>query len=91
MIFEQFLNGLMLGSIYALVAVGYTLVFGVLNLLNFAHGEVFMAAGFFSFFFTLQLGLPLIISFIFGVVIGGIIGIILEISCFVMVVRIPNL
>ena len=39
---QQIINGLVLGSIYALVALGYTMVYGVLNLINFAHGEVLM-------------------------------------------------
>lgn len=43
---QQLINGLMLGSTYALVAIGYSLIFGVLRLLHFAHGEVFMIGGF---------------------------------------------
>lgn len=46
MLAEQLINGVVLGSMYALVALGYTLVFGVLDKLNFAHGEVFMLGGF---------------------------------------------
>jgi branched-chain amino acid transport system permease protein len=46
MIYQQLINGLMLGASYALVAIGYTLIFGVLNLLYFAHGEVFMVGAF---------------------------------------------
>ena len=39
---EQFINGLVLGGIYALIAVGYTMVYGIIQLINFAHGEIFM-------------------------------------------------
>ena len=39
---QQILNGLVLGSVYALVALGYTMVYGILGLINFAHGEVVM-------------------------------------------------
>ncbi len=46
MIYQQMINGLMLGASYSLVAIGYTLIFGVLNLLYFAHGEVFMVGAF---------------------------------------------
>ena len=46
MFFQQLINGLMLGSSYALVAVGYSLIFGVMGLLHFAHGEVFMVGAF---------------------------------------------
>ncbi|MDQ2736835.1 MAG: branched-chain amino acid ABC transporter permease, partial [Pseudomonadota bacterium] len=39
---QQFINGLVLGSVYALVALGYTMVYGIINLINFAHGDVLM-------------------------------------------------
>lgn len=41
---QQIINGLVLGSMYALVALGYTMVYGVLNLINFAHGDVLIGA-----------------------------------------------
>jgi branched-chain amino acid transport system permease protein len=43
---QQILNGLSLGSIYALIALGYTMVYGILRLINFAHGEVFMVGAY---------------------------------------------
>ena len=46
MLAQQLVNGLMLGGAYALVAIGYTLIFGVLNLLHLAHGEVFMVGAY---------------------------------------------
>ena len=46
MLVEQVVNGVVLGSMYALIAQGHTLVFGVLDKLNFAHGEIFMLGGF---------------------------------------------
>src|SRR5262245_6094595 len=46
MFYQQLINGLMLGASYSLVAIGYTLIFGVLNLLYFSHGEVFMVGAF---------------------------------------------
>ncbi|MGH2539804.1 MAG: branched-chain amino acid ABC transporter permease [Actinomycetota bacterium] len=49
---DQVVNGLGLGAILALIALGYTLVYGILRMINFAHGEVFMAGGFISFFFA---------------------------------------
>ena len=42
---QQVINGLVLGSMYALVALGYTMVYGIINLINFAHGEVLMVGG----------------------------------------------
>ena len=56
MIYQQLINGLMLGASYALVAIGYTLIFGVLNLLYFAHGEVFMVGAFAGLFLVLYAG-----------------------------------
>jgi len=47
--FQQILNGLTLGSIYALIALGYTMVYGILELINFAHGEIYMIGAFLGF------------------------------------------
>jgi branched-chain amino acid transport system permease protein len=44
--FQQLINGITLGSLYALIAVGYTVVYGIVQLINFAHGEVFMIGAF---------------------------------------------
>ncbi|MEI7996088.1 MAG: branched-chain amino acid ABC transporter permease, partial [Methylococcaceae bacterium] len=46
---QQTLNALQLGSIYALIALGYTMVYGILTMINFAHGDVFMIGAFFCF------------------------------------------
>ncbi len=79
---QQVMNGLMVGSMYSLVAIGYTLVFGLLNLLNFAHGDIFMFGGFIALFILLTLKLPLWIAFI-GTMVGcGLLGFILELVCF---------
>src|SRR5258706_9224845 len=48
--FQQLINGLALGSIYALIALGYTMVYGVLRFINFAHGDVFMVGSFMGFY-----------------------------------------
>jgi branched-chain amino acid transport system permease protein len=54
--FQQLVNGLSIGSVYALIALGYTMVYGVLKLINFAHSEVFMMGAFASFFAAMGLG-----------------------------------
>lgn len=54
--FDQFTNGLTTGSIYALIALGYTMVYGVLQMINFAHGEVFMLGAFAGYFVLVSLG-----------------------------------
>ena len=57
--FAELVNGLTLGSIYALIALGYTMVYGILKLLNFAHGDVYMVGAFIGFFVLQWLGGPL--------------------------------
>src|SRR5471030_3342511 len=47
---QQLINGLALGSIYALIALGYTMVYGVLRFINFAHGDIFMLGAFMGFY-----------------------------------------
>ena len=59
MILQQSLNALQLGSIYALIALGYTLVYGVLRLINFAHGDVFMVGSYAALFLATYFHLPL--------------------------------
>lgn len=53
---QQLINGLTLGSIYALIALGYTMVYGVLRLINFAHGDIYMLGAFFGFYVARTLG-----------------------------------
>lgn len=55
---QHLVNGLSLGSIYALVALGYTMVFGILKLINFAHGDVFMLGAFIGLYASRAMGLP---------------------------------
>ncbi len=57
---QQVLNALQVGSVYALIALGYTMVYGVLTMINFAHGDIFMVSSYIAFFFsTMLLGLAL--------------------------------
>ena len=53
---QQLINGLTIGSIYALIALGYTMVYGILRLINFAHGDIYMAGAFAGYFIALGLG-----------------------------------
>lgn len=75
---QQLLNALQLGSIYALIALGYTMVYGVLGLINFAHGDIFMAGAFFGFFIAAFLKLSLIPTMLLAMVLAGILGIAIE-------------
>jgi branched-chain amino acid transport system permease protein len=81
MITEQILNGIVLGSMYALVAIGYTLVFGVLGKLNFAHAEIFMFGGFVGLSW-LALGAPVWLSIVAAFLIAGMLGLVVEILSF---------
>ena len=54
---QQLINGISLGSIYALIALGYTMVYGIIKLINFAHGEIFMIGAFIGYFQLLDGGL----------------------------------
>src|SRR6478672_3865564 len=53
---QQLVNGLLLGAIYALIALGYTMVYGVLRLINFAHGEVYMLGAYVALYVSYLLG-----------------------------------
>jgi branched-chain amino acid transport system permease protein len=78
---QQLLNALMLGCNYALVAIGYTLVFGVLNMLNFAHPNVFALGGF-LFASAALLALPLPVALLGLVLAGALLGLSTELFCF---------
>ncbi len=82
MLDQQLVNGLLLGSLYALVAIGYSLVLGLLNLLNFAHGEIFMAGAFITYLALGPLHLPPPVAAILGIVGAGVLGLVLEVTCF---------
>ncbi|MBO8126028.1 MAG: branched-chain amino acid ABC transporter permease [Firmicutes bacterium] len=55
---QQLLNGLTLGGLYSLIAIGYTMVYGILQLINFAHGDIFMVATYFAFYLVAVFALP---------------------------------
>ena len=76
MIYQQLVNGLMLGASYALVAIGYTLIFGVLNLLYFAQGEVFMVGAFAGLYLVVYAGANIYGALIGAMIICGALGIV---------------
>jgi branched-chain amino acid transport system permease protein len=75
---QQIVNGLFLGSIYALFALGYTLVFGVLDILNLAHAAVFMLACFVALALVGGLGLDILVALPLAVLAAGVLGLVLE-------------
>ena len=86
MFLEQLINGITLGGIYALISLGYTMVYGVLRLINFAHSEIFMLGAYVGFFLLVLLGpllqthivLALFFAFIFAILFSGLIGLVIE-------------
>jgi len=74
MFYQQLVNGLMLGASYSLVAIGYTLIFGVLNLLYFAHGEVFMVGAFVGLFLVIYAGTNIYIALLGALIACAVLG-----------------
>ncbi len=87
---EQFINALTIGAIYALIALGYTMVYGIIELINFAHGDVFMVGSFVSWWLLttlgfrgaindpVLLGIVLVGAFLVSMVVMGIVGVVIE-------------
>lgn len=72
------INGLIIGNIYALLAVGLALIFGVSRLINFAHGSVYLVGAYAGFVATTMLNLPLPVTFVLVVVVGALLGLLIE-------------
>ncbi|NLY20970.1 MAG: branched-chain amino acid ABC transporter permease, partial [Tissierellia bacterium] len=75
---EQIISGISYGSLYALLAIGYTMVYGVLRMINFAHGDIFMMSAYFAFFGMTTFALPWYLAFIVTIVLTGLLGVITE-------------
>jgi branched-chain amino acid transport system permease protein len=75
---QQLFNGLTLGSLYALLAIGYTMVYGILRFINFAHGEIFMFAGYWALLWFAVLKFPWWAAAVLAVAITGLMGVIIE-------------
>ena len=80
---QQLINGLNIGAIYALIALGYTMVYGILRLINFAHGDIYMVGAFAGYFISLKLGLGpswggLLFVLIGSMVVAALVGMAME-------------
>ena len=83
---QQLINGVSLGSIYALIALGYTMVYGILRLINFAHGDIYMVGAYIGFFVSTRfgeyipavLGLPLIVTLLVAMAGAAVLGMLIE-------------
>jgi len=75
---QQLINGVSLGSLYALIAVGYTMVYGILRLINFAHGDLLMVSAYAAIYGILLFSLPWFLSFPLAIIATGAVGILLD-------------
>lgn len=75
---QQLINGLSLGSIYALIALGYTMVYGIIKLINFAHGEIYMLGAYTGFLLITTFKLSFIPALLLAMVICAVVGMLIE-------------
>jgi branched-chain amino acid transport system permease protein len=75
---QQLINGLQLGAVYALIALGYTMVYGVLRLINFAHGDIFMFGTFIAYFCIARWHLPIYLVFVITIGASAALGVLVE-------------
>jgi branched-chain amino acid transport system permease protein len=75
---QQLFNAVSLGAIYALIAIGYTMVYSILNMINFAHGDIFMMSLYFAFFSVTLFHMPWPLGFIAALVVTAVMGAVIE-------------
>lgn len=75
---NQLINGLQVGTIYALIALGYTMVYGIIRLINFAHGDVIMIGSYVAYLSVVYLGAPFPIAFLLAMLICGLTGVLMD-------------
>ena len=78
LLIQQLVNGLAVGSIYALIALGYTMVYGTIKLINFAHGDVYMMGAFIGYFAVMVLKLNVFLALLVAMVACAILGVVIE-------------
>lgn len=81
-IFQQIANGLVLGSVYALIAVGFSMIYGIVRLINFAHGDILMVGAFTAFAAFLVLGLPLWAALVAVLMVGTVLAMLIDAVAF---------
>lgn len=75
---QQLVNGIILGSIYALLALGYTMVYGIIKLINFAHGDIYMMGAFVGYYAINSLKMNFWIALVFSMIVCAILGVVIE-------------
>lgn len=76
--FQQMINGLSLGSIYALIALGYTMVYGIIKLINFAHGDIYMVGAFIGYTMIHSFGMGFFPALITAMALSALLGVLIE-------------
>jgi branched-chain amino acid transport system permease protein len=79
---QQILNGLAIGGVYVLIALGLTMVFGILGIAHFAHGSVSMFGGYLTFFLVATLGWSLVVAALVALVVGLVLGLLIELLAY---------
>ena len=77
-VLQQLVNGISLGSIYALIALGYTMIYGIIKLINFAHGDIYMVGAYIGFFAITQAGLSIVPALLVSLVTTAMLGMLVE-------------
>lgn len=75
---QQIINGLSLGAIYALIALGYTMVYGIIKLINFAHGDIMMVGAYVGFFSITMFSSNIVVAMLFAMIACAILGVVIE-------------
>lgn len=78
LLMQYLTNGISLGSLYALIAIGYTMVYGILRLINFAHGEIFTMSLYFVFYGVTVFAMPWYMAFVIAILMTALLGIVVE-------------
>lgn len=91
MFFEQLSNGIALGSIYALTAIGFTMVYGIIRLINFAHGDIYMIGAFITMMCVTVLKLPIAVAFLLGMAGASLVGILISKFAYSPVFKAPRI
>jgi len=75
---QQLINGISLGSIYALIALGYTMIYGIIKLINFAHGDIYMVGAYIGFFAITMMHVSIVPALLISMIITGLLGMLVE-------------
>ena len=91
MLTDFIVNGLIAGGIYALIALGYTMVYGVLKFINFAHGEIYMVGAYLALTFVVSAGMPILVAVILAIALTACLGVLVEVVAYRPLLRFSRL